>query len=203
LHELATSFVLGYHGCDRVVAEALLSGDEFKHEKNEWDWLGWGIYFWEANPLRGLEYAYELRANPAKTKGSVRNPSVVGAVIDLGLCLDLTSSMGIRAVEAAHASFVKLCAAEGTALPVNRGGPDRLMRNLDCAVINHLHKVREGTLPPFDTVRGVFLEGDPIYPEAGFRKKTHIQICVRQPNCIKGVFRVPARDLKDFKPGST
>jgi hypothetical protein len=181
----------------------LIAGNEFKHEKNEWDWLGWGAYFWEANPLRGLEYAHELKADPRKTRGSVTDPAVVGAVIDLGLCLDLTSSTGIRALEAGHASFIALCTAEGRAIPDNRGGPDLLLRNLDCAVINHLHKIREHQgLRAFDTVRGVFLEGDPIYRGAGFRKKTHIQVCVRDPLSIKGVFRVPPRDLIDFSPPS-
>jgi hypothetical protein len=196
LHELSTSFVLGYHGCDQTVADALISGEEFEHETNEWDWLGSGIYFWEANPLRGLEFARELKTHPERTKRPLKTPAVVGAVINLGYCLDLTSSMGIRAVEASHESFVALCEAEGRALPSNKGGPDRLMRNLDCAVINHLHNVRErSSQKPFDTVRGIFLEGDPIYVDAGFRKKTHIQICVRSRDCIKGVFRVPARDL--------
>jgi hypothetical protein len=78
VHELATSFVLGYHGCDRAVADALIAGEEFRHETNEWDWLGSGAYFWEANPLRGLEYAYELKANPKKSKGSIQTPAVVG-----------------------------------------------------------------------------------------------------------------------------
>jgi hypothetical protein len=199
---LVTSFVLGYHGCDQSVAEALLGGDEFKHETNEWDWLGSGAYFWEANPLRGLEYAHELKATPKKTKGTVDNPAVVGAIIDLGVCLDLTSSNGIRAVAASHKSFLQLCKASGRDVPQNRGGADRLMRNLDCAVINHLHQVRETTNPPllpFDTVRGVFLEGDDIYEGAGFKVKTHIQICVRNLECIKGVFRVPKRYLADFK----
>jgi hypothetical protein len=193
--------VLGYHGCDRSVADALIAGDEFQHETNDWDWLGSGAYFWQANPLRGLEYAYELRANPRRTGGLVKEPAVVGSVIDLGFCLDLTSSMGIRAVAASHESFVRFCAAEGRALPTNKGGPDRLMRNLDCAVINHLHRARkEGGLTAFDTVKGVFQEGRPIYRDAGFREKTHIQICVRNPNCIKGVFRVPPRDLEGFVP---
>ncbi len=73
------------------------------------------------------------------------------------------------------------------------------MRNLDCAVINHLHAIRkENSLMPFDTVRGIFQEGKPIYADAGFRAKTHIQICVCNSECIKGVFRVPPRYLKDF-----
>jgi hypothetical protein len=110
--------------------------------------------------------------------------------------------MGVRAVATSHHSFVRLCEADGRTVPRNKGGPDRLMRNLDCAVINHLHDIREvsGGLPPFDTVRGVFQEGPPIYQDAGFREKTHIQVCVRHLECIKGVFRVPARFLQGFVP---
>jgi len=136
LHKLTTSFVLGYHGCDRAVAHALIGGDDFRYETNEWDWLGSGVYFWESNPLRGIEYAYELKAYPRKTKGSVSEPAVVGAVIDLGLCLDLTSSMGIRTLKTSYEYFVMFCRDENRALPTNKGGPDRLMRNLDCAVVN-------------------------------------------------------------------
>lgn len=59
-------------------------------------------------------------------------------------------------------------------------------------VLNFLHRARlESGQQPFDTVRAVFTEGEPLYPTAGFRRKTHIQICVRNPKNIKGVFRVP------------
>lgn len=34
------------------------------------------------------------------------------------------------------------------------------------------------------------IEGWEIYPNAGFRESNHIQICVRNPNCIK-VYFVP------------
>lgn len=40
----------------------------------------------------------------------------------------------------------------------------------------------------YDSVRGVFWEGKPLYPNAGFAEKNHIQICVCNPNCIKGYF---------------
>lgn len=43
---------------------------------------------------------------------------------------------------------------------------------------------------PFDTVKGVFVEGEQAYPGSGFSDKTHIQIAVRNPKMIKGVFRV-------------
>src|SRR5271155_2352654 len=58
LHRLS-SFILGYHGCDRKVGERLLEGAAFKPSDNDYDWLGPGIYFWEANPRRALEFATE------------------------------------------------------------------------------------------------------------------------------------------------
>ena len=45
-------------------------------------------------------------------------------------------------------------------------------------------------LPAYDTVRGAFWEGEPLYPSAGFKRKNHVQLCVRRPDCIKGYFRV-------------
>ena len=41
-----------------------------------------------------------------------------------------------------------------------------------------------------DTVRGIFTEGQNLYPGSGFKSKTHIQVAVRNEECIKGVFRV-------------
>ena len=59
-------------------------------------------------------------------------------------------------------------------------------------MINHLHQSRaDRQEEPIQTVRGVFVEGGPAYPNGGFAEKTHIQIAVRDLQCIKGVFRVP------------
>lgn len=198
MHDLSTFFVLGYHGCDQAVAEALLRGDQFKRSENPFDWLGHGVYFWEANPRRGLDFAHELKVRNEGRPGAVDVPAVVGAIINLGFCLDLISSTGIAAVRAAHADFTQYVADTNTALPTNHQGSDLLLRDLDCAVINHLHKIRARESPPlapYDTVRGVFLEGGRIYEDSGFFEKTHIQICVRNLACIKGVFRVPADHL--------
>ena len=58
-----------------------------------------------------------------------------------------------------------------------------------CKVIEHLHLSRKlNNEIPFDTVRGAFWEGEPLYYSSGFCKQNHIQICVRNPNCIKGFF---------------
>lgn len=68
-----------------------------------------------------------------------------------------------------------------------------MRRNLDCAVIRLVHEVTKDN--SFDTVKGVFLEGKPIFEGSGFHDKTHVQICVRNPDSIIGVFKVPNRHL--------
>jgi hypothetical protein len=97
LHTLSTTFVLGYHGCDESVAEELIAGEAFRPSDNDYDWLGHGIYFWESNPARALDFTRDLKLRGA----NIETPYVVGAVIDLGYCLDLTSTTGINAVEKA------------------------------------------------------------------------------------------------------
>jgi hypothetical protein len=163
-----------------------------KPSKNEYDWLGTGICFWEANPRRALEWATELSAS---SRSKIASPFVVGAVIDLGLCLDLTTSDAINWVGAAYRALLGTYSKAGWPMPKNR--QDGLRRNLDCAVINFLHAIREENgEEPIQTVRGVFTEGRPIYDTAGFLEKTHIQIAVRDSTCIKGVFRVPDDHLR-------
>ena len=42
--------------------------------------------------------------------------------------------------------------------------------------------------------RTVFLEGLDLYPGAGFKAENHIQVCVRNPNCVKGYFLPREKD---------
>ena len=195
MHRLTTTFVLGYHGCDEAVAERLVAGEAFFKSYNNYDWLGEGVYFWEANPLRGLEFAREVlrREGP---NSSIKKPTVVGAVIDLRLCFDLSTSAGAAEVKAAYRSFSSTVEAADQSMPQNHGGGDLVLRNLDRAVLEHLHAVRRiQRLQSIDTVRAFYFEGDRLFPGAGFFEKTHVQICVREAGCIHGVFRVPAADL--------
>jgi hypothetical protein len=48
----------------------------------------------------------------------------------------------------------------------------------------------------FDSTRGVFTEGGPAFEGAGLFEKSHIQICIRNPNCIQGFF-MPRKEI-DF-----
>ncbi len=200
MHNLSTSFTLGYHGCDKETGESLLLNEPFKPSENSYDWLGSGIYFWESNPDRALEWAKERVAIILKAEGRIVEPFVVGAVIEPGFCLDLISSNGIYAVEQAYGSFAAVVSASGAQMPENLGGKDLLQRKLDCAVINYLHLARsKAGDEAFDTVRGVFTEGERVYTNSGFHHRTHIQICVRNPERIHGVFRVHERYFSHLK----
>ena len=194
MQRLHANFVLGYHGCDRSVADRLIVGDPFRKSQNDYDWLGGGIYFWEANPQRGLDFAVE---KSVRRNSSIKVPAVVGAVIDLGECLDLMSLAAIEMVRTAYGSLAATMKKAGQPLPTNR---DKMRRRLDCAVIEHLHAIHEGQGGFIDSVRGVFTEGDALYPGSAFTEKTHVQIAVRSAQCIKGVFRVPNSHLKRWRP---
>jgi hypothetical protein len=82
-------------------------------------------------------------------------------------------------------------------MPENKTAPkdksaDKVLRSLDCAVINHLHSIIKNNpasgISPFDTVRALFPEGYDLYEGSGFKDKSHCQIAVLNVSCIKGVF---------------
>jgi hypothetical protein len=187
VHHLSTSFVLAYHGCDRGLGESLLAGAKsLTPSDNDYDWLGPGMYFWESNPGRAQEFAEEKR----KRREKIRDPFVVGAVIDLGLCLDLTTKDSIESLRLAYEALLEAFNLTGQNPPVN--GPEHWRRRLDCAVFRTLHQVLESAgAQQIDTVRGVFTEGCPIYAGSALLEKTHVQIAVLNPECIKAVFRIP------------
>lgn len=202
LYSRRSNLVIGFHGCDKSVVDKVIAGeDNLIASTNDYDWLGHGIYFWENNETRALQYAQELLR---RGSSSVKVPAVLGAVLDLGYCMDLTDSLYLGELKEAYNTLVETCALTGLELPqnVNIGkSSDKLMRRLDCAVIEIAHQINEDAKePPFDSVKGVFWEGGKLYPGAEFTEKNHIQICVRNPNCIKGFFLPRKLDLNFSNP---
>lgn len=137
-----------------------------------------------------------------KKRGDYKHPTVIGAAIDLGNCLDLVSRTDLELLRNAYENFRDIQEKAEMPLPENRNprgssDDDRLLRYLDCAVINHLHETIEAqpkgsrVVEPFDTVRGMFTEGGRLYEGSGFYERSHVQIAVRNIACIKGVFRPP------------
>lgn len=76
-------------------------------------------------------------------------------------------------------------------MPKNqRHGNEWAVRRLDCAVVNPVHEFNaQAGEAEFDTIRAAFVEGEPLYPGAGFHRRTHVQLCVRITSQIIGYFR--------------
>lgn len=205
LYSTLSGLVLGFHGCDKEVGERVLAGaSQLRKSENEYDWLGHGIYFWENNPERALQFAKEGSTGKRGREAGIKDPFVIGAVIDLGHCLNLLDSAALAEVKDAHRIFRESVEEAGYSMPENqvvKSGQDSLRRNLDCAVISVLHQIRESNdSPAYDSVRGVFWEGKELYPGTTLKEKNHIQVCVRNPNCIKGYFRVRQADMSFVLP---
>lgn len=186
----------GFHSCDREIGLKILNGeDSLNPSKNLWDWLGPGTYFWEQNPARALEYAEDCAIGKQKNSGKIEIPFVIGAIIELGNCLNMVEPKSIGIVKQAHYGLEKLVRESGDLMPVNKGAN----RMLDCAVIQYVHKINKmAFLKPYDSVRSAFQEGGPIYPGSTFTERLHIEICVISADLIKGYF-LP-QPIAEFNP---
>lgn len=180
---VSRSLVLAYHGCDASLVRSIVSGTaELLPSINNYDWLGSGRYFWEDSYTRALLWAQK------DTSRKIKEPAVLGAIVDLGNCLNLIDAEHLELVVAAHKAYLSLCKASGST-PLQNKGKDFHARFLDKVVCETLHKLRqEEGKPAFDTVRAFFVEGEPLYETSGLRSLDHIQICVRSPQQILGYF---------------
>lgn len=175
--------VVGYHGCQRSFANGVLLGKtpftDWKKSQNRYDWLGDGIYFWEHSPSRALRWATDHFGKKA---------AVLGAVIQLGACFDLLDEEITAILAANYRRFKRSHATLRMPLPINKG-KEKKLRELDCAVINYSLNRASGAKVKFDTARGAFLEGPPIFPGTTISAETHMQVAVRNVDCILGIFR--------------
>lgn len=189
--------VIGFHGCSQELRDDVINGKtSLRPSNNPWDWLGDGIYFWQNN----YERAYHYANNPPPNI-NIEHPAVLGAVFNLGNCLDFTDKKYIDLLKSSFNTLHKTVKMEGKSLPQNSNSKgnedsnDKTLRRLDCSVIKTLHEELQllGEYP-FDSVRAAFFEGNEVYKGAGFLDKTHIQICIRNPNLIKGYF-IPRQEV--------
>jgi hypothetical protein len=181
------NYLLAFHGCNKEVFNGVIkNGKELNPSKNDYDWLGNGIYFWENSYERALDWAKQ---------NNKEDPAVIGAIISLNNCLDLTNYEFTKAdgiLKITYNALETYHKDNNLKLPLNQNikdSKDWLLRPLDCLVINTVCEVSKKYLNNgFDSVRGIFQEGNRIFNNAGFREKTHSQICIKNINCISGYF---------------
>ncbi|WP_343672765.1 hypothetical protein [Chitinophaga sp.] len=198
MYQIKEHLILGFHGCDEETCQKLInSPNEFHFNKNPYDWLGHGMYFWENDLQRAYQWALEKHQ-----QGKIKQPAVLGAFIASGHCCDF---LNLKYTEKL-AAYYREMKDQSVKLPCNEdvksdSYKDKLLRNLDCSVIEYMHeqigiiqKIEKQNFgfsltPSFDTVRCVFPEGAPAFPGAAIKLKSHIQICVRNPKSILAFFR--------------
>ena len=180
MYTVKDNLIFGFHGCDESLCNQLVNGKlHLDYSNNDYDWLGKGMYFWENDPERALQWAEIAKEHPQNHKQKIINPSVVGAVICLGKCLDFMEISNLQKLKDIYNKLV----FQGIELPENTG-KEFYKRKLDCYLINTLVAQEKAVGNEYDSVRGVFFEGKELYKNAGFREKNHIQISVINPNCI-------------------
>lgn len=189
------SLLVAYHGCDATVRDDLVTGTlaSLKPSENKYDWLGPGVYFYETDCQRARQFAQASHDHPDRyyTAKPIGTPSVVGAILRVATCLDMTTQEGLQHYRAA---FVTLRDALGEDdLPKNQAAgvedTDVILHHLDEAVIRMIHSMRKTQkLEAFQLVRGAFYQGNEAAPSSAFREGTHIQLALVEPSCVVGWF---------------
>ncbi|MBE6400864.1 MAG: hypothetical protein E7037_02365 [Verrucomicrobia bacterium] len=184
---------IGYHGCDRKTAQKILINHEALHESDaESEWLGTGVYFWNNDPQRALEWAKHKE---------VETPYVIGAIIQPQKLLDFSTREAESLVKCAYDWLYDEYQNSNEKLPKNQkfGQGDLFYKNrkLDCLVMNTLHA---NSLQEHDVFSAPFLEGDPIYETGFFLRETHVQICVKNLNAIVGYFHPSEKHSLNLPP---
>lgn len=181
--------VFGYHGCSRTLADSILTGAEshLLPSDSKAEWLGRGVYFWENNYQRAMEWAQSHVVDD--------EPAVIGAIIVPGNCLDLLDSACLEALSIVAASFEEDFAERYGTLP-EPNDDAKGYHPYDCALINYFREVwkDENAGRILNTVRGAFSEGRNIV-HSSFATQNHIQWAVLTPTeSILGYFR-PTRAM--------
>lgn len=193
------ALVIAYHGCDVTVRDDLVSGrvSTLKPSNNDYDWLGPGAYFYEGDADRALLFAQASHKHPERlyTARPIATPAVVGAVLSISRCLDMTTQEGLRQFLEGYQTMSAGVARMGAAMPVNEAASDDdleiIRRKLDAAVFASIHAMRgygPQPLPAYQLVRAAFHQGPAAAPSSAFRLGTHIQLAVCDPSTILAWF---------------
>ncbi len=209
MYDVRPNLIIGFHGCDESTSLSLIKNpNNIYISEKPFDWLGHGMYFWENNYERALAWAKEK-----KKRGTIKKPAVLGAIINLGYCCDFLDAKYIQLLLPYYKLMVDFYHRSGKPIPINKDVQtdqfkDKILRERDCSVIEFMHSELNSqiqsdltlngtsTFKFFDSVRGTFTEGGPIFEGAGIFEKSHIQVCIRNLNCIKGFF-LPRKEI-DF-----
>lgn len=162
-----------YHGTTEKAAKAILKSG-FRASRNKYDWLGDGVYFFQDAPMRAWEWARRNHGDDAV---------VLEARIRLMNCIDLLDISWWHSLRNAYDSLLADLRAEGISPPHQTFG----MRRLDQQVLNYAVETYQRNGGIVRSIRSVFIEGKPAYPESGLYDRSHVQIAVRDQSMIESL----------------
>jgi hypothetical protein len=181
--------VVGYHGTRRSTALRVVQGLEgYKRSENPDDWLGHGIFFWEYAPKQAWAWAEQRRRSQAWGE----DVAVLAAMIRLGNCFDLLDPDNLEILSRYRREYEELERRTGNAPKANYNKA----KYLDCAVFQFAYASFEIVKDPVDTCRAVFVpSSERLWRRSGVYKNAHIQLCVRNADCILGTWLAkPSQD---------
>jgi hypothetical protein len=176
--------VVGYHGTKRSVALRVVSGEaSILRSENEYDWLANGVYYWEYAPKQAWEWAEQKRRNGKWDQNE--EVAVIASMIRLGFCFDFLDPDNVRELVKYYDEYLVFCKTFGRS-------PQRNFQHrkyLDCAVFQFAYRAFELDGTPVDSARAVYVptksEGR-VWKSSWVHKDSHIQLCVRNDDCILG-----------------
>jgi hypothetical protein len=72
MYDVRPNTLIGFHGCDLDTRNKLVNNPDYiEISKKPYDWLGHGMYFWENNYTRAMQWAEDKAA-----KGQRKTPSL-------------------------------------------------------------------------------------------------------------------------------
>lgn len=118
MYQRLPSWVLGFHGTDAATVKRVLNSRtaNLRPSNNDYDWLGDGAYFWENDPERAMSYVREKM----RRENDERKPAVIGAIIDLGFCMNLVDRPALLELQSAHDDLKEDSELLGFPMPVNQ-----------------------------------------------------------------------------------
>ncbi|MDP2661745.1 MAG: hypothetical protein Q8R28_13540 [Dehalococcoidia bacterium] len=166
--------IVGYHGTTVAAAEAIMEHG-FSSSRNEEDWLGDGAYFFQDAPSRAWEWAKE------KAGRRDDNPAVVVALVRLEDCMDFADIGWAEGIKQFYPECIAFRNRHGLPMPLQDGKAHRLDREVINFAIGRLAEEDQGG---WRSVRGVFIEGKPVFRGSAIYDRSHIQVAVRDPSLI-------------------
>lgn len=174
--------IRGYHATDRDSAERIFTHG-FKVSQNEYDWLGWGIYFFQDTKRYAKYWAENERA-----EGLIKDPVIIGANIEYTGFLDLLEKQDRELLKQFYrllesSNYLEVAQARARQ-PQHKPGAPPSAHPLDCLVIQRTTSIADKNRIRIRAIRAIFFEGAPIYQNSHIFDRQHIQIAVRDPTLI-------------------